>query len=297
MTTIPGVRFVQGRNSYSDADGKHYGIAIHNTSNDASDEDEASYAKRRTDNVSSHLYVDGDSVTESLSLEARAGHAGSSAGNDHALSVEITGFNSWSRDKWLSSVDWTELAAALAWIIQNDPDFKGFQVRRASVSEMKANPRVQAFYSHNDMRLAWGGTTHTDPGPNFPWDKLMSSVSAALGQSQPPSSQPPVGLQITGKLDTATIRRWQQYMKTPVDGVITQPPGKSSLVMAVQRHLNARLSGTDLIVDGQGIAQNGRSYLTVRALQRYLGTPQDGILSTPSMAVKELQKRLNANSF
>jgi hypothetical protein len=49
---------------------------------------------------------------------------------------------------------------------------------------MKANPRVKAFYSHDDMRRAWGGTTHTDPGANFPWDKLFAVVNAALGQTE-----------------------------------------------------------------------------------------------------------------
>ncbi|SCL42191.1 hypothetical protein GA0074692_6702 [Micromonospora pallida] len=40
--------------------------------------------------------------------------------------------------------------------------------RRATVAEMKANPKVRAFYGHNDMRLAWGGTSHTDPVPTSP---------------------------------------------------------------------------------------------------------------------------------
>jgi N-acetyl-anhydromuramyl-L-alanine amidase AmpD len=178
---IPGLPYVQGRNSYTDGDGRKYGIAIHNTSNDASDEAEASYATRRTDGTSSHLYVDHDSVTQSLSLRARAGHAGSSTGNDNAYSVEITGGNGKSRAWWLANVAWDKLGAALAWMIRNDPDLAGFQVRRASVAEMRADPRVKAFYGHDDMRQAWGGTTHTDPGPNFPWDRLFAAVNAALG--------------------------------------------------------------------------------------------------------------------
>lgn len=36
---------------------------------------------------------------------------------------------------------------------------------------------------------------------------------------------------------------------------------------------------------------------TTRALQRYLGTPVDGIISRPSTAIKELQKRLNNGTF
>lgn len=180
MTRIPGVRFVQGRNDYEDADGKHYGIAIHNTSNNASDENEAAYASRRTDGISSHLYCDHDSVTQSLELEDRAGHAGSYEGNQHSIAVEITGANGWSRGQWLSNVAWDKLASALAWVINNDPDYRGFEVRRASISEMKSNPKVQAFYGHDDMRRAWGGTTHTDPGPNFPWDHLLAKVKAAV---------------------------------------------------------------------------------------------------------------------
>lgn len=185
---ISGVPFIEGRWDYKDHDGRHYGIAIHCTANTASDTNEAHYAARRADGTSAHLFVDKDSVTQSLLLTARAGHAGSDEGNDHAIAVEITGLTSWSRAKWLASVDWADLARALAWIIRNDPDFRGFQVRRATVAEMKRNPRVAAFYTHNDMRLAWGGTTHTDPGPSFPFDHLLKTVNAALGK--PPATPP-----------------------------------------------------------------------------------------------------------
>ncbi|HEX5542458.1 MAG TPA: N-acetylmuramoyl-L-alanine amidase [Micromonospora sp.] len=180
MARIPGVPFIQGRNAYADRDGKKFGIAIHCTANTASARDEASYATRRTDGVSGHLYADGTEVIQSLLTRARAGHAGSTAGNDNAYAVEITGHVTWSRAKWLSSVAWEKLGAALAWLIRNDPNLKGFQVRRASVDEMKKNPKVKALYGHDDMRQAWGGTTHTDPGPNFPWDRLIQAVNAAL---------------------------------------------------------------------------------------------------------------------
>jgi len=178
---VPGIAFVQGRNDYPDGDGRKYGIAIHNTSNDASDEAEAAYATRRTDGVSSHFYVDDDSVTQSLDTESRAGHAGSRIGNENALCFELTGANGKTRDWWLANIAWTELGRVIAYILTHDPDLAGFQVRRASVAEMQSNPRVKAFYGHDDMRRAWGGTTHTDPGPNFPWDRLFAAVNAALG--------------------------------------------------------------------------------------------------------------------
>lgn len=104
-------------------------------------------------------------------------------------------------------------------------------------------------------------------------------------------------LDVDGQLGPNTIRTWQRIMGTVQDGVITPIPGYSNLVAAVQRHLNSHI-GAGLTVDGQGIQQDGRVYATVRALQRYLGTPQDGKLSSPvSECVRALQGRLNLGWF
>ncbi|MBN1174218.1 MAG: hypothetical protein JXA67_18755 [Micromonosporaceae bacterium] len=105
----------------------------------------------------------------------------------------------------------------------------------------------------------------------------------------------PGRLATDGVLGPATIRYWQHVMSTPEDGAISPV---STLVKAVQRHLNAHGATPPLVVDGKGIRQNGRIYQTVRALQHYLGTPEDGWL-TPgdSPAVRALQRRLNAGVF
>lgn len=177
---VPGVPYVQGTNDYTDFDGVKYGIAIHNTSNNASDTQEANYATRRPDGISSHFYVDENSVTQSLDTEDRAGHAGSNIGNNNSIAWEFTGGNARSRTWWLENIAWDKVGEVMAYTIKNDPDYRGFQVRRASVQEMRSNPRVKAFYGHDDMRMAWGGTTHTDPGPNFPWDRLFVAVNKYL---------------------------------------------------------------------------------------------------------------------
>ncbi|MEU4214048.1 peptidoglycan-binding domain-containing protein [Actinoplanes sp. NPDC026623] len=188
---IPGVPFIEGRNDYHDTDGRKYAICIHNTSNNASDTAEANYARRRTDGVSSHLYADADSVTQSLELTDKAGHVGSRQGNENAYAVEIVGANGKPRSWWLANVAWDRLGLALAWIIRNDPDLAGFQVRRASVAEMRRNPKVKAFYAHDDARRAWGHTTHTDPGPHFPWDRLFKAVNDGLTKLGRPSTPAP----------------------------------------------------------------------------------------------------------
>lgn len=188
---VPGIPFHQGANQYTDRDGKKFGIAIHNTSNTASDEAESSYADHRTDGTSSHFYCDNDSVIQSIDTDYRAGHAGSYEGNEHAIAFEITGTNDRSRQWWLDNVAWDKLAYVISYMLKHDPDLANFQIRRATVDEMRANPRIKAFYGHNDMRLAWGGTTHTDPGPNFPWDKLIAVVKTAMAPPPPPEDDMP----------------------------------------------------------------------------------------------------------
>lgn len=103
------------------------------------------------------------------------------------------------------------------------------------------------------------------------------------------------GLVIDGNLGPKTVAKWQAVMGTPVDGKID--PGYSQLVAAVQRVLQSTVNHR-LAVDGQGIYQNNKPYHTVAALQSYLRSPVDGILSDPvSQCVMALQRRLNEGRF
>lgn len=115
-----------------------------------------------------------------------------------------------------------------------------------------------------------------------------------LGAAAPKPPAVPEGLKVDGQLGPKTIRRWQEIMGTKPDGVISDP---SELVKAVQRKLNATV-GAGLKVDGRGIKQDGHRYLTVAALQRYLKSPVDQVMSVGySHVVAALQRRLNAGWF
>lgn len=113
----------------------------------------------------------------------------------------------------------------------------------------------------------------------------------------PPAPPKPVQLEVDGYLGVQTLNRWGAVM-----GVHT---GKADLVRAVQIFLNANGGlderGRKLDVDGVGIYDNRdhdtASSHTQAGLQRYLKTPNDGVLSGPptgSTVVKVLQQRLNA---
>ncbi|MEK4305840.1 N-acetylmuramoyl-L-alanine amidase [Oceanobacillus sp. FSL K6-0251] len=106
---------------------------------------------------------------------------------------------------------------------------------------------------------------------------------------------------VDGKWGKSTTLALQKALGTPQDGFISKQPrnsvtqslygntvqfgnGGSNVVVALQRKVGAKADGK------LGPA-------TIRALQKALGTPQDGVLSRPSMVVKELQRRLNAGTF
>ena len=237
---VPGFTYMQGRNYYTDNDGKKYGIAIHCTANTATALSEAKYAQNRTDGIGSHIYVDDNDLIQSVDTIHRVNHAGSSNGNQNALCIEQTGLTSWSRQTWIDSINWDLLGDWLAYIINNDPTLSdNFQVRRASVQEMINNSKVAAFYSHDDMRRAWGGTSHTDPGSNYPWDFLFNAVNSALGNGDDEMEQSDISTgafarpnQTIGNIlaDVGNERDWL-YGSGPEAGSSNPPPAGSRLAV------------------------------------------------------------------
>lgn len=93
-----------------------------------------------------------------------------------------------------------------------------------------------------------------------------------------------VKLKVDGKRGQATIKRWQQFLGTKQDGILSKP---SQAIKAWQTFLN-KYGGAKLKVDGyEGV-------LTIKAGQKFFGTKQDGKISSTSLFIKELQKFLNS---
>lgn len=176
----------------------------------------------------------------------------------------------------------------------------GWQTYAWSGSPTLWDSRAQLRQIHNGV-LVGGADVDQDEAETVDfgqWTVSGGSVTVPVSNPTPAPAPHPAQLVVDGQLGPKTTARWQQIMGTPVDGFISQPPLRSSLVSAVQRTLNAKI-GAGLAVDGQGICQDGHShYQTTAALQRYLGTPVDGVLSLPtSECVKALQRRLNEGRF
>jgi peptidoglycan hydrolase-like protein with peptidoglycan-binding domain len=110
----------------------------------------------------------------------------------------------------------------------------------------------------------------------------------------------PATLKVDGYWGSATTRRLQQVLGTPVDGIVSSQnndwersnpgltagwdwssnPNGSRMMSALQKRLGVNRDGL--------IGPN-----TIRGLQRHLGTPVDGVLSAQSKAIMALQRRLN----
>lgn len=180
---VASIPFIQGRNGSPDPDGKKYGIGIHATENPngASAWQEAQYATHRTDGVGAHFYGDQHDVIQSIDTDQCVGHAGSAESKNHTIAAEFRGWSDKPRSWWIENTAWDLWGIVFAAVIAHHWPDGSFQLRFATPDELKADPHTRAFYTHDTMRRAWGHTTHTDPGKNFPEDVLIEHVRKHLG--------------------------------------------------------------------------------------------------------------------
>ena len=149
-------------------------------------------------------------------------------------------------------------------------------------------------YGHRDVSQT------ACPGRNL--YARLDDIRAGSG-STPPSPGEPGGLVVDGFWGSSTTRRVQQELGTTVDGIVSSQsvawrdgnPGLttgwqwvtdadgSRMIAALQRKIGMASGDQDGKIGPQ----------TIRALQRYLGTPVDGVISRESRAVIALQRRLN----
>jgi len=124
--------------------------------------------------VSSHYCVDNDSVVQCVLLKHSAWTVGNRPGNNRGINWELSGFANQTRAQWLDPFG-LAMFEQMAPIVRADASKYGIPLTRRTVAELQAfKPGIT---SHNDLRLAFGGTTHTDPGSNFPWDVFLDIIN------------------------------------------------------------------------------------------------------------------------
>jgi hypothetical protein len=96
---------------------------------------------------------------------------GLGTGSEHCGSVKL------SKDEWLTVRAKAMLDRSARRQAQRAHE-RGWslgQCRWLTLTQVAAR-NVPGFCTHNDIRLALGGTTHSDPGPNFPYSWFMGRI-------------------------------------------------------------------------------------------------------------------------
>jgi hypothetical protein len=133
--------------------------------------------------ASCHWCVDANSEVGCVHEEDVAYHA---PPNAHSVGIERDGYATFTRDQWLSpygraaGLRQAQLAAEICVRHKIKPQRLTVAQLRQQGALLEADKPVPydltGICAHDDIRVAFGKTTHTDPGPGFPWDEFMACV-------------------------------------------------------------------------------------------------------------------------
>jgi hypothetical protein len=128
--------------------------------------------------TSAHECVGPDETIQCVPWNRKAWHVGPAA-NGCSLGIEQTGYAAYGRAQWTTADGLAQLTrvadVARAMCVQ-----WGIAQRWATDAEIRAAAAGHGpggICTHADITRVLGGTTHTDPGPNYPRDLLQAAVN------------------------------------------------------------------------------------------------------------------------
>lgn len=168
----------------------------------------ASYFTRNTNSTSAHFMAGPDALFQLLDTSRIAWGCGN--GNRRAVQVEQTGYAT-----AMPAADWTDPAGMqqmnrVAALLRDIHAAHGIGLHWMSDDELRAawhGETVGGWATHDQCGRVLGGTTHTDPMPNYPLDQLMA---LANGEDDMPSFDDPIkwNRPSDGKLVTYSWAQW-----------------------------------------------------------------------------------------
>lgn len=132
---------------------------------------------------------------------------------------------------------------------------------------------------------------------------VVAGVVSPYWDTASESRPQPGKIEVDGYFGPDTVRLLQATLGTEQDGVVSNQDSRdmSAIGGVPSTAWQVGQGGSDVIAALQSkVGVEADRYFgpnTCRALQRYLGTEQDGVLSRPSACVREMQRRLNSNTF
>lgn len=147
----------------------------------------ASYFTRNANETSAHFMVGPDAAYQLLDTGLVAWHCGN--GNRRSIGVEQAGYAAFSREQWLTEAGRAQVGR-LAQLMREIRDAHGIGLYWMSDAQLRGawnGGHKGGWTTHDQCRRVLGGTSHTDPMPNYPLDALMA---AATGTTTPPPAPP-----------------------------------------------------------------------------------------------------------
>jgi N-acetyl-anhydromuramyl-L-alanine amidase AmpD len=127
--------------------------------------------------VSAHYCADSDSVVQCVRLSDTAWAVGNSQGNQRGISWEFSGFASQTSAQWKDAFDLAMFAKAVPIMAR---DMRRFGIPPTWLTDDQVKAFKPGLTTHNQLRRCFGGTTHTDPGPAFPFDYIATLLAGEL---------------------------------------------------------------------------------------------------------------------
>lgn len=166
-------------------------------------------------------------------------------GNPYGVGYEVTGYASWSRSTWLAQgidgLRWQAYCMAV------DSERWGFELAWGSLDELAR--LVPKYYTHNDSRQVFRGTTHVDPGDGYPYDIVMKMAQQwryGTGVPTPnPNPQPgdgPGGSESKDWIDMATPEELEQAFTRALHNVFGGNPAEQ--LSEMRRLLGVAVGGS-----------------------------------------------------
>jgi N-acetylmuramoyl-L-alanine amidase len=145
-------------------------------------EDLAAYLDRANaegDWKSYHLICDDDSVVRYVPDSEASWSA--LAANMRSLNICFTGWAAWPRSEWLAHDRMLRLGA-----VEVAKWSKAYGIPARKLTPAQVGLDLRGICGHWDWTLGKRNGTHTDPGPNFPWDLFISYMISASPEDTMP---------------------------------------------------------------------------------------------------------------
>lgn len=132
------------------------------------------FASPGAPDASAHYCIDQDSIVQCVDPIHVAWHA--PGANRWGIGVEHAGRASQTAEQWRDQASSKILALSARLVGQLCFEWD-IAVRRIGPAELLAGE--SGICGHYDVTKAFKKSTHTDPGPNFPWDEYLAAAEAA----------------------------------------------------------------------------------------------------------------------